>query len=134
MEGRMRDDGGGGGTTSNQPADWTNSYMPLKVDVSDLRDFWREMMTDVLPHAMTSTSTVLAPMGEMIGSGLLGMGGKLDPKAGVFPEAVLVADLMTNAQARFRAFFHDVANGIQCIADAAGVISEIYGNSDAANG
>jgi hypothetical protein len=129
----MRDDGGGGTPIPEKDQNWTNTYKPVEVDTLDLRKFFTEMKMRLAPQAMTSTSGVLAPMGEMIGGALLGMGGKVDLSAGLFPEAVVVADLMTNTHAKFAAFFKDVGAGIQCIGDAAGVVAEIYHNGDAEN-
>lgn len=128
----MRIDGGGS-STSNQPQDWTNSYTPMKVDVSDLRDYWMKMTTDLYAQAMSATTSVLAPMPQMVGAGLLGLGGKTDPEAGIFPEGVVLAQIITDTHAKFGDFFKDVSSGILCIGDAAGVVSEIYGNSDAEN-
>jgi hypothetical protein len=127
----MRDDGGGS-STSNEKPDWTNSYQPLEVHVGSLRDYWGAM-TRLSPQAITATSGVLAPVGQISAGAFLGMSGKVDMTAGVFPEAIVVADLMTNARARFAAFFKDVATGMMCIGDAAGVIAEIYGSGDAEN-
>ena len=129
----MRDDGGGGSSSTNQKPDWTNSYTPLQVDVSSLRDYWRTMTVDLFARSMTSTSGVLAPMPEMINSGLAGMGGSIDPQSGVFPEGIVVAEIMNDAHSKFAAFFKDVSNGIMCIGDAAGVIAEMYSSGDAAN-
>ena len=129
----MPRDDGGGSSTSNEPQDWTNSYTPLHVDISDLRDYWRKTSIDLYSQTMTATSGALAPIPEMIGAGLLGMGGGVDPTAGVFPEAVVLARILTDNHSKFAAFFKDVGNGIQCIGDAAGVIAEIYRSGDAEN-
>jgi hypothetical protein len=129
----MRDDGGGGTPIPEKDQNWTNTYKPVEVETLDLRKFFTEMTMKLGPQAMSSTSGVLAPMGEMIGGALLGMGGKVDLSAGLFPEGIVIADLMTNTHAKFAAFFKDVGAGIQCIGDAAAVVAEIYHNGDAEN-
>lgn len=128
-----RIDDGGGGTPSNQPQDWTNSLTPLHADISSLKDFYMALASSLGPTAMSSSSSAMAPIPQMIGAGLLGMGGNTDVRAGVFPEGVMIAQLMTDTHAKFGAFLKDVLAGIQCIGNAAGTISEIYGTSDAMN-
>jgi hypothetical protein len=124
-----------GGVPQGKPEaqDWTNSYQPLEVNVDSLTDYYRSMLMELMPQVGAMTATTLAPMPQFVDQGLLGLGGSLDPQAGVFPEGVAVAGLMLDNEAAFKAFLHDVSQGINCIANAAGVIAEIYRNGDAEN-
>lgn len=119
-----------GSSTSNEPQDWTNSYTPVQVDVKDLADYYSKMAMQLAPKSIAVTSEVLSQMGPMITMGLVNRGAS---QGQVFGEGVVVAQLMMDNQAKFAAFFKDVSAGISCIGNAAGVIAEVYNNSDNAN-
>ena len=121
----------GGSSTSNEPQDWTNSYTPVQVDVKDLADYYFKMATELAPRSIADTSGVLSQMGPMIDMGLVN---RAASQGEVFGEGVVVAQLMMDNQAKFTAFLKDVSAGIACIGNAAGVVAEIYNNSDNANG
>lgn len=119
-----------GSSTSNEPQDWTNSYTPMQVDVKDLADYYMKMAFQLAPKATAVTSQVLSQMGPMIDMGLVN---RAASQGQVFGEGVVVAQIMMDNQAKFSAFFKDVSAGIACIGNAAGVIAEVYNNSDNAN-
>ncbi len=125
----MRDPDGG---SSGPPL--KSDYKPVRVEVDGLVSYYRTMTMGVNAAVQTSTLTTLSPIGQLAQAGLLGFGDKdLDPSVGTFAEGLVVAKLMLDNAAKFRAFFHDLGNGVQCIGDAAGVIAETYRHGDAEN-
>jgi hypothetical protein len=116
----------------------TSDYKPVEVKADSLVAYYRTMSMGISMAVFTSSMTAMSPMSPFVYAGLLGMGkdsdgSKLDQRAGVFAEGIVVAQHMLNNAARFHAFFKDVSNGAKCIGEAAGVIAETYGNTDAFN-
>jgi hypothetical protein len=110
-----------------------SDYKPVEVDVDGLVGYYRTMVMGLNLAVQTSTLTTLAPIGLLTQTALLGFGKDMDASVGPLPEGVDVARHMLDNAARFRAFFHDLGKGVQCIGDAAGVIAETYRGGDAAN-
>jgi hypothetical protein len=122
-----------GPTIPKDQQNWTNSYQPVQVDCKDLVDYHNEMLMNVGAQVASQVTPVMLPMPEMVSNGLLGQNSKSANMVGNLPEATNIANILTGYQGQFKQFLDDVNKGIQCIANAAGVIAEIYRNGDAEN-
>ena len=122
-----------GPTIPKDQQDWTNSYQPVQVDVSDLFSYYQTMSMDVGLKVASDVSPVMLPMPEMVSNGLLGQGSKNTNIVGNLPEATNIANIVSGYQNQFQQFLADVSKGITCIANAAAVIGEMYRNGDAEN-
>jgi hypothetical protein len=127
MEAQVRVDDDGGAPAG--PQDWTNSVKPVQVDVNSLESYYWAMI-DVAGQAAGPVGSTLAPMSEMVRSGLLS---STDPQVGTFQEGKIVADIMYQNISDFTAFLRDAIKGVNCIGSAAAVISEMYRNADGTN-